>query len=87
MSDINQLILLKKKIIYPLLLIVIVAYFSFIAGIAYYPDVLANKILDTQITFGIIIGFVLILLIFLITLIYVYLSNKYIESFIREIKR
>jgi uncharacterized membrane protein (DUF485 family) len=40
----------------------------------------------TNISIGILLGFLLILLIFIITLIYVYLANKKIEPIINKIK-
>ena len=86
MNDFALLISLKKKIVLPLLIIIIGSYFSFILCIAYYPELLTIKISDSTISFGIIFGFFLIILIFFITVLYVHLSNKYIEPLIKKIK-
>jgi|SaaInl3SG_22_DNA_1037383.scaffolds.fasta_scaffold01683_2 uncharacterized membrane protein (DUF485 family) len=86
MNDFALLISLKKKIVLPLLIIIIGSYFSFILCIAYYPELLTIQISDSTISFGIVFGFCLIILIFFITVLYVYLSNKYIEPLIKKIK-
>lgn len=86
MKDYEKLIHFKKIIIYPLLFIVICSYFSFILLIAFYPNWLSHKISDSSISYGIAYGFFLIFLIFFITLIYVYLSNKFIEPIVKRIK-
>ncbi|MFZ8987727.1 MAG: DUF485 domain-containing protein [Methylophilaceae bacterium] len=85
MKDYEKLINLKKIIIYPLLFIIICSYFSFILLIAYYPNWLSQKIFDSSISYGIAYGFFLIFLIFLVTLVYVYLSNKLIEPIVKRI--
>jgi len=86
MKDYEKLIHLKKIIIYPLLFIIIFSYFSFILLIAYYPNWLSQKISDSSISYGIAYGFFLIFLIFFITLVYVFLSNKLVEPIVKRIK-
>ena len=81
---------LKKarfKILVPLILLTITSYFSFIWVIAFNPRFFGTLIFNTNISIGIFLGFLLILLIFLITLIYVYLANKILEPLIKKIQR
>ena len=76
----------RIKILIPLLLLTITSYFSFIWVIAFNPNFFGILIFDTNISIGIFLGFLLILLIFLITLIYVYLANKILEPLINKIQ-
>ena len=77
----------RIKILIPLILLTITSYFSFIWVIAFNPNFFSILIFDTNISIGIFLGFLLILLIFLITLIYVYLANKILEPLINKIKK
>jgi len=85
MKDISNLISIKKKIILPLLFTIIFSYFLFIIFIAYFPELLGKQLTNSSISYGIIFGFLLILIIFIVTLLYVFLSNKYIEPEIKKI--
>ena len=76
----------RIKIIIPLILLTITSYFFFIWVIAFNPNFFGILIFDTNISIGIFLGFLLILLIFLITLIYVYLANKILEPLINKIQ-
>jgi len=77
----------RTKILIPLILLTITSYFSFIWVIAFNPNFFSILIFDTNISIGIFLGFLLILLIFLITLIYVYFANKILEPLINKIKK
>ena len=77
----------RIKILTPLLLLTITSYFSFIWVIAFNPNFFGILIFDTNISIGIFLGFLLILLIFAITLIYVYFANKVLEPLINKIKK
>ena len=83
----QQLKKARIKILIPLILLTITSYFSFIWVIAFSPNFFAISIFDTNISIGIFLGFLLILLIFLITLIYVYLANKILEPLINKIQK
>ena len=85
MKDISNLISIKKKIILPLLFTIIFSYFLFIIFIAYFPEFLGQQFINSSISYGIVFGFLLILIIFIVTLVYVFLSNKYIEPEIKKI--
>ena len=77
----------RTKILIPLILLTITSYFSFIWVIAFNPNFFSILIFDTNISIGIFLGFLLILLIFAITLIYVYFANKVLEPLINKIKK
>ena len=77
----------RIKILIPLILLTITSYFSFIWVIAFNPNFFGILIFDTNISIGIFLGFLLILLIFIITLIYVYFANKVLEPLIKKIKK
>jgi uncharacterized membrane protein (DUF485 family) len=77
----------RIKILIPLILLTITSYFSFIWVIAFNPNFFGILIFDTNISIGIFLGFLLILLIFIITLIYVYFANKVLEPLINKIKK
>jgi uncharacterized membrane protein (DUF485 family) len=77
----------RITILIPLILLTITSYFSFIWVIAFNPNFFSILIFDTNISIGIFLGFLLILLIFLITLIYVYFANKILEPLINKIKK
>ena len=85
MKDISHLISIKKKMVVPLLFIIIFSYFLFIICIAYFPEFLGQQFFNSTISYGIVFGFLLILIIFIVTLVYVFLSNKYIEPEIKKI--
>ena len=77
----------RITILIPLIFLTITSYFSFIWVIAFNPNFFSILIFDTNISIGIFLGFLLILLIFLITLIYVYFANKILEPLINKIKK
>ena len=85
MKDISNLISIKKKMVVPLLFIIIFSYFLFIIFIAYFPEFLSLQFFNSSISYGIAFGFLLILIIFIVTLVYVFLSNKYLEPEIKKI--
>ena len=85
MKDISNLISIKKKMVVPLLFIIIFSYFLFIIFIAYFPEFLGQQFFHSSISYGIVFGFLLILIIFIVTLVYVFLSNKYLEPEIKKI--
>jgi len=85
MKDISNLISIKKKMVVPLLFIIIFSYFLFIIFIAYFPKFLGQQFFNSSISYGIVFGFLLILIIFIVTLVYVFLSNKYLEPEIKKI--
>jgi uncharacterized membrane protein (DUF485 family) len=82
----NELKRVRQAITTWLLIITVLAYFSFISVIAFKPDLFGQSFLETNFSTGIILGFLLILLIFIVTLIYVYQANKKLEPLIKQIQ-
>lgn len=82
----NQLSKTRSQIITSLLLITILGYFGFIGVIAFNPSFFGQMFQGLNISIGILLGFLLILLIFFVTLVYVYLANKKLQPLIEKIK-
>ena len=57
----QQLLIARKKIIFFLLSITIIAYFAFISVIAFYPSFFGQLIGNSFFSMGIVLGFILIL--------------------------
>jgi len=85
-KNLKDLIMLRLKIVRPLLILTIIPYFCFIGVIAFKPEIFSPLIMNTYISIGIFLGFFLIFLIFIITVLYVFLANKYIEPQVDAIK-
>ena len=70
----------RKKIMWPLSIIMIAAYFALILAIAFAPESLGDPIGKGVTSLGIALGLGVILLCFVITGIYVYYANRVLES-------
>ncbi|MES2826030.1 MAG: DUF485 domain-containing protein [Pseudomonadota bacterium] len=77
----------RKKIVWPLSIATIVAYFTLILTIAFAPQVLGNPASDGVTSIGIILGLGIIFLCLVITGIYVAYANRVIEPLTRAIVR
>ena len=75
----------RKKIVLPLSIVVIVAYFALILAIAFYPASLGAPIADGVTSVGIMLGLGIIIFCMLITGIYVAYANRVIEPLTRAI--
>lgn len=75
----------RKKIIWPLSLAVIVAYFALILTIAFEPALLGNPIGDGVTSIGMVLGLGIILFCMVITGIYVYYANRVLEPLTQAI--
>lgn len=75
----------RKKIMWPLSLATIIAYFALILTIAFAPDTLGNPIGDGVTSIGIVLGLGVILFCMVITGIYVYYANRVLEPLTRAI--
>jgi uncharacterized membrane protein (DUF485 family) len=69
----------RKKIMWPLSIIMIAAYFVLILAIAFAPESLGDPIGEGVTSIGITLGLGVILLCFVITGIYVYYANRVLE--------
>jgi len=75
----------RKKIMWPLSLATIVAYFALILTIAFNPASLGNPIGDGVTSIGMVLGLGVILFCMVITGIYVYYANRVLEPLTRAI--
>lgn len=75
----------RKKIIWPLSLATILAYFALILTIAFDPQSLGNPIGNGVTSIGIVLGLGVILFCMVITGIYVYYANRVLEPLTRAI--
>ncbi len=75
----------RRKIILPLILLTVVPYFCFIWIIAFNPTFFGQLIGRGSLSIGIVLGFLLILHIFLITFLYAYLVNKKLEPLVSKL--
>ncbi|HEY8941136.1 MAG TPA: DUF485 domain-containing protein [Cellvibrio sp.] len=69
----------RKKIMWPLSIVIIAAYFALILAIGFTPASLGNPIGTGVTSIGITLGLGIILLCFVITGIYVYYANRVLE--------
>lgn len=69
----------RKKIMWPLSIVIIAAYFALILAIGFTPESLGNPIGTGVTSIGITLGLGIILLCFAITGIYVYYANRVLE--------
>lgn len=75
----------RKRIMWPLSLATIVAYFALILTIAFDPASLGNPIGDGVTSIGMVLGLGVILFCMVITGIYVYYANRVLEPLTRAI--
>lgn len=87
LPEYQQLIQQRKKIVWPLLLLTLIGYFSFILTIAFNPAALSNtNPSQSIISPGIWTGLGVIFLTFLVTGLYVYLANHRLEPLIKSLQ-
>jgi uncharacterized membrane protein (DUF485 family) len=75
----------RKKIMWPLSIAVIVAYFALILAIAFEPAMLGNPIGNGVTSIGMVLGLGIILFCMVITGIYVYYANRVLEPLTQAI--
>lgn len=85
-EEYKQLKIARYRLVMPLLLLTVISYMTFILTIAFNLKSLGKSFGGSVISLGIIIGFGLILLIFLITFYYVFKANRSLEPLIIQIQ-
>jgi uncharacterized membrane protein (DUF485 family) len=75
----------RKKIMWPLSVVTILAYFALILTIAFNPTALGQPIGEGVTSIGMLLGLGVILFCMLITGIYVYYANRVLEPLTRAI--
>ncbi|MEY4587972.1 MAG: hypothetical protein RL497_48 [Pseudomonadota bacterium] len=82
-----QLLQTRKKITRPLTIAGLLSYFGLILAGAFFPKELGQPIAEGAVTsWGIALGFAVIIGCLVITVIYVYYANKYIEPIMKQLK-
>lgn len=85
-QEYSDLIKARGRIIWPLTLVMLVVYFSFILVIAFFPELLAIKIYDgSHVSYGLIAGLAIIFFSFAITGIYVHKATSVLEKLISNL--
>jgi len=77
----------RRKIVFPLAMVSIVAYFALILIIAFSPGTLAKSLTGGTFSVGIALGLGLIFLCFIVTGIYVTYANNVIEPLVAAVKK
>jgi uncharacterized membrane protein (DUF485 family) len=76
----------RKKILIPLSIIIIIAYFALVAAIGFFPQSLGISLWGGTTSIGVALGLALILLCFVITGLYVSYANRKLEPLIHQIQ-
>ncbi|RDU65679.1 DUF485 domain-containing protein [Helicobacter sp. MIT 14-3879] len=80
----------RNKLSIFLSLIVLVCYYAFIIAVGYFPKVLGYKIGPSVVTLGIVVGVSIIVISIIVTGIYTFIANKYLdkeqENIIKELQ-
>lgn len=85
LPEYTELTRARKKIMWPLSLATIIAYFALILTIAFSPATLGNPIGNGVTSIGMVLGLGVILFCMVITGIYVYYANRVLEPLTRAI--
>ena len=77
----------RKKILIPLSIAIIVAYFALVTAIGFFPESLGLSLWGGTTSIGVGLGLALILFCFVITGIYVRYANRVLEPLITQIQK
>jgi uncharacterized membrane protein (DUF485 family) len=83
----KQITSLRSIIIWPLSIIILGVYALFILSLGFFPSLLAEPIGTGVTSMGILFGFSLIILTFILTGIYSYFANSKIEPMLNELRQ
>jgi uncharacterized membrane protein (DUF485 family) len=75
----------RKRVVWPLSIVTMSAYFFLILAIAFFPESLGKPVAGGTTSIGISLGLGMILLCFVVTGIYVYYANRVLEPLNRAI--
>ena len=79
-NTLKSIISLNNIVSYTLSLIVLILYFTFILIVGFYPQLFQIYLFNTSITFGIAFGLFIIVFSIFLTLVYVLISNFYLDK-------
>lgn len=86
LPEYTELLRQRRILAWPLSVIVLASYYSFILAVAYYPEVMAHPIGDGITSVGMVVGLGLILLTFAVTAIFVWRTNATSEVLLKQIR-
>jgi uncharacterized membrane protein (DUF485 family) len=86
-EEYKTLVQAKKKIFWPLFIAILIAYYSFVLIIAFFPSWLATPVGNGPTTIGIYFGLIIIFLTFIITGAYVWYANKKVEPLMAKLHK
>lgn len=84
--DYQKLITERKKIIWPLAVLMVFVYFTYVLIIAFKPELFAIQIGGGHMTLGILSGLGIIFFTFILTGIYVSKANKILEPLVHKVQ-
>ena len=82
----EKLIKYNKILSYSLSSVVLVVYFAFISILAFSPQIFGILIFGDSITLGILSGLLIIFISIILTFIYVFFANNYLDKLKEKIK-
>lgn len=86
LPEYHDLLRQRRILAWPLCLVVLAAYYSFILAVAYFPSVLATPVGDGITSVGMVTGLGLIVLTFAVTAIFVWRTNATSNILLKRIK-
>jgi uncharacterized membrane protein (DUF485 family) len=85
-KDFQKLVTVRRRVAWTFLLVLLGLYLAFGLMSVYSPAVLARPVFsDGVVPVGIVMGYAILFLIFLFTLVYVWLANSFFEPLERKI--
>ena len=82
----QQLLEQRRILAWPLCMVVLLSYYTFILAVAYFPSVMATPVGDGITSIGMVAGLGLIVLTFAVTAIFVWRTNQTSEILLKRIK-
>lgn len=87
LPEYQQLLSKKRAVVFPLTVLMLVAYYAFILLVAYNPTLLSTQLSDGVTSLGILLGLGLIGLTFTITAFFVWYANAHLENIVEDIQK
>jgi uncharacterized membrane protein (DUF485 family) len=85
-KDFHKLVSVRRRVSWSFLFVLLGSYLAFGLLSVYYPSFLARPVIsDGVVPIGIVMGYAILALTFILTLVYVWLANSYFEPLERKI--
>ena len=86
-NNFNKLVKYQNLISVSFSMLVLILYFSFIIIVGFRPELFSPMVLDETIPIGIIFGISIIIFSIFLTILYVIISNYYLDSLRKKIEK